>query len=196
MPFTQKITTVGSLSEATWYGAGELRDYLGLEFPEDKRKYRNFNAKETILDCPATEYHPDNPTFPLYAGLAFNTFYMGAFESSRNPNLERRSLAMVDRPQDTLVIGDAMNSFANNPRHHLLYRPSDIPWHAERGFGEFIYTKHLARNTNFLWVDGHASYEDWEVFKWGKGNNQNYYYTIKVSSDFIIMMLLSSAEFI
>jgi prepilin-type processing-associated H-X9-DG protein len=163
----------------------ELKDYLGLPFPENRTDYKKFRARGTVLECPTSGY-PEvewdgrswSHAIPLFGGYAFSTGEMGAFDPSPRPQYARKSLHQVGKPTETLVIGDAMNFFDNNPRFFLLYPPSQIPWHEANGYGLFEYTKHREQSTNFMWVDGHVSNEIWEVFKYGNRGNINYYYSL------------------
>ena len=159
------------------YWGYELKDYLNFSFPSEERYYRNFNAKNTLLECPNTDYGNEEQS-PLYGGYGFNTGYMGAFEVNyRRANLRRQKMYTVSNPSETLVIGDAMNYFKNNPRYHLMYAPSSIPWHEKAGYGSFVYTRHEG-GLNIMWADGHGSHRDWESFKLGRGTDLNYYYKI------------------
>jgi len=150
----------------------ELRDYLGLKFPEAKRDYRYFDAKNTVVECLTYDYAEERAA-PLYGGYAFNTIFLGNTRED-----QRKHTSQIEEPSETLVVGDGMNYIENNVRYHILYRPTYIPWHAANGYGEFTYMRH-SEGTNLVWMDGHVSFEDWYLLKNGKNGDIDYFYKLK-----------------
>lgn len=153
----------------------ELRDYLGLDF-SGRRNYRTFDSKNTVLECPSTDYGDGNQ-FPIYGGYGYSPYMGVRDENYDRVGLRRKNFYDIPAPSETLVIGDGMNNFEGNTRYGLMYNPGSIEPHERMGLGSFVYTRHEG-GLHVLWVDGHVDYHVWEIFKQGRGTNKNYYYNI------------------